>query len=48
MFLQSLETKEMEMQTYLIARDHLGTSFDLRRTNAFQAFLQSQNQKKSD
>lgn len=38
-FLDSLKEDVFKMQAYLIAREHLGTSFDILRTNIYQDFL---------
>jgi hypothetical protein len=38
-FLDSLKEDVFKMQAYLIAREHLGTSFDMLRTNIYQDFL---------
>ena len=40
-FLETLKTDEMKMKAYLIAREHLQTSFDLTRCNMFQEYTSS-------
>jgi hypothetical protein len=40
-YLQYLKTVPMEFKAMLIAKDHLGSSFDLVRSNGFQAWIKS-------
>ncbi len=40
-YLQYLKTAPMEFKAMLIAKDHLGSSFDLVRSNGFQTWLKS-------
>ncbi len=38
-YLQYLAENPMEQKAMLIAKDHLGSSFDLVRSNGFQAWM---------
>lgn len=38
-YLQYLVDNPMEQKAMLIAKDHLGSSFDLIRSNGFQAWM---------
>ena len=38
-YLQYLADNPMEQKAMLIAKDHLGSSFDLIRSNGFQAWI---------
>lgn len=38
-YLQYLSENPMEQKAMLIAKDHLGSSFDLIRSNGFQAWM---------
>ena len=39
-----LSLSEKERQAYEIAKSHLGSSFNLQRSNGFKQFLKNQNQ----
>jgi hypothetical protein len=38
-YLQYLKTVPMEYKAFLIAQDHLGSSFELGRSNGFQEWM---------
>jgi hypothetical protein len=38
-YLQHLKTIPMEYKAFLIAQDHLGSSFELGRSNGFQDWM---------
>ena len=40
-YLQYLQTTPMEFKAMLIAKDHLGSSFDLIRSNGFQSWFKA-------
>lgn len=40
-YLQYLQTTPMEFKAMLIAKDHLGSSFDLIRSNGFQNWFKA-------
>ena len=40
-YLQYLQTTPMELKSMLIAKDHLGSSFDLIRSNGFQNWFKA-------
>jgi hypothetical protein len=40
-YLQYLQTNPMEFKAMLIAKDHLGSSFDLIRSNGFQSWFKA-------
>ena len=40
-YLQYLKTVPMEFKAMLIAKDHLGSSFDLIRSNGFQTWVKT-------
>lgn len=40
-YLQYLKTVPMEFKAMLIAKDHLGSSFDIIRSNGFQTWIKS-------
>lgn len=45
-YLQYLKTIPMEYKALLIAQDHLGSSFELGRSNGFQDWMRRTNLKK--
>ena len=44
-YLQYLVDNPMEQKAMLIAKDHLGSSFDLIRSNGFQAWMKRDTDK---
>ena len=40
-YLQYLQTTPIEFKAMLIAKDHLGSSFDLIRSNGFQSWFKA-------
>lgn len=40
-YLQYLKTTPMEFKAMLIAKNHLGSSFDLVRSNGFQGWIKT-------
>lgn len=40
-YLQHLKTAPMEYKAFLIAQDHLGSSFELGRSNGFQDWMRA-------
>jgi len=40
-YLEHLKTAPMEYKAYLIAQDHLGSSFELGRSNGFQDWMRA-------